>query len=412
MEHDENKEIEYAKEQIRKTEVNLDKIRGSLVGGAVGDALGYAIEFQQENQIFSKYGPDGITKYELDYKTGKALISDDTQMTLFTANGLLIGDTRGDLRGIRALPRQYVIRSYYDWLKTQNISYTECKKTRDKEEYFTSWLLDVPEMFSPRAPGNTCLSALHRRQNGEGWEESYIRKPINDSKGCGGIMRVAPLALRYKNAKIEKLDMEGAELAAITHGHSLGYMPAAVLTHIINRIVFTEEKLDLKDIVIEAKNTIADLFSDDKHLKELTDIIDLAVGLSENNDSDLENIHRIGEGWVAEETLGIAIYCSLRHKNDFSAGVIAAVNHNGDSDSTGAVTGNILGALLGYETIEEKWKTNLELIGVIIEMADDICHGCQMSEYGAYRDRDWERKYIFMHWREEDLDAEDKKFLK
>ena len=407
MGNDDSKELEYIKEQIRESEVYLDKIRGCFIGGAVGDALGYAIEFQQEKQIFSKYGPKGITEYEFDNATGKALISDDTQMTLFTADGLLVGDTRGNLRGIQASPRQYVIQSYYDWLRTQNISYRESKELRKKggrDNRVTSWLMDIPEVFSLRAPGNTCLSALRGRQAGEGWEESYISKPLNDSKGCGGIMRIAPLALRYKTSNIDLLDKEGAEIAAITHGHSLGYMPAAVLTHIINSIVYAEEKRELKDIVLEAKDIVASLFSEDKHLKELKDIIDLAVELSENNDSDLDNIHRIGEGWVAEETLGIAIYCALRYKDDFSAGVIAAVNHKGDSDSTGAVTGNILGAMLGYDSIDEKWKTNLELKDVIVEMADDICHGCQMSEFGSYRDRDWERKYIDMHWREEDAE--------
>ena len=114
MERDVNKEIEEVKEEIRKAEVNLDKIRGCLIGGAIGDALGYAIEFQQEDQIFGRYGTSGITDYELDRATGKALISDDTQMTLFTADGLLVGDTRGCLRGIQASPRQYVIRSYFD----------------------------------------------------------------------------------------------------------------------------------------------------------------------------------------------------------------------------------------------------------------------------------------------------------
>ncbi len=213
---------------------------------------------------------------------------------------------------------------------------------------------------------------------------------------------------KYMNGRvIGMLDMEGAEIAAITHGHSLGYMPAAVVTHIIYRIVFgwKEQPLKdivLKDIVMEAKKTVQKIFRGDKHLKELTDIIDLAVRLSENHKPNLDNINRIGEGWVAEETLGIALYCALRHQNDFSAGVTAAVNHKGDSDSTGAVTGNILGALLGFGAIEEKWKTNLELIDVIIEMADDLCHGCQMIGYD-FADPDWDRKYVCMIWRKEGL---------
>ena len=77
----------------------LDKIRGCLFGGAVGDALGYPVEFMGEKAIFSRYGDKGIQEYELDPVSGKALISDDTQMTLFTANGLLVGDTRGAYAG-------------------------------------------------------------------------------------------------------------------------------------------------------------------------------------------------------------------------------------------------------------------------------------------------------------------------
>ena len=98
-----------------------DKIRGCMVGGAVGDALGYAVEFWGKRQIFSAYGDKGITEYALD-GSGKALISDDTQMSLFTADGLLVGDTRGCMRGIRARPSCYVEMSYQDWLLTQECS--------------------------------------------------------------------------------------------------------------------------------------------------------------------------------------------------------------------------------------------------------------------------------------------------
>lgn len=397
-------EAEMVMKKREEAEVHLDKIRGCLYGGAVGDALGYPVEFSREKEIFLRYGSGGIQEYELDSKSGKALISDDTQMTLFTANGILVGVTRGCMRGIGGPSRSYVRRAYEDWLRTQEISFAESrKKLHNTIGENISWLSDVPALYSRRLPGNTCLSAIRNQVVNNTYVYDYIKEPQNDRKGCGGVMRVAPLALcgDFYWGNLDELDYEGAELAAVTHGHSLGYMPAAVLTHIIRRIVFPEQRQTLKEIVLEARDTAARIFEGDQHLKELTDMIDLAVQLSENTDSDLENIHRIGEGWVAEETLGISIYCSLRYPDDFSAGIIAAVNHKGDSDSTGAVTGNILGALLGYDAIEDKWKQNLELSDVILEMADDLCYGCRMDEYGAYRDYDWERKYIHARWKED-----------
>lgn len=380
-----------------------DKIRGCLFGGAVGDALGYPVEFDGEGTIFKKYGSNGITEYEKNPHSGKAEISDDTQMSLFTANGLLMGDTRGNVRGIQGLPRSYVQMAYQDWLLTQDSS----KEEVDRHERFSkeggrSWLLDIPELYENRAPGMTCLSALRQEKNGQ-YIDDYIKAKLNDSKGCGGIMRVAPLALDYQMSDPEgmkQLDLEGAQLAAITHGHSLGYMPAAVLVHIIERLVYPPEdrQMTLKETIVEARDTVADIFEGDEHLPELTSIIDKAIDLSGNGSSDdLDNIHQLGEGWVAEETLGIALYCALRHQDDFSAGVIAAVNHKGDSDSTGAVTGNILGAKLGYSAIEDKWKKDLELSGVILEIADDLDRGCPLSEFGGHWDADWAAKYLDMH---------------
>lgn len=390
-----------ALERVKETEVNLDRIRGSLVGGAIGDALGYAVEFLKEDQIFRKYGSEGITEYDL--VNGKALISDDTQMTLFTANGILVGDTRLSMRGIGGDPKAYVPNAYLDWLKTQESdinSVNHHERYTEKGGY--SWLLDVPELYSRRAPGNTCLSALETRAK-EGYVDSFINSPINRSKGCGGIMRIAPLALKYRSGEnfygdIEQIDMEAAELSAITHSHSLGYMPSAVVSHIISRILCSYDEMSLKDMVLEARDSVSKLFAGDKNLPVLVDIINRAVRLSEEADADdLDNIHALGEGWVAEETLGIALYCALKYQNDFSKAMITAVNHKGDSDSTGAVTGNILGALVGYTAIDSRWKKNLELLDVILEVADDLCHGCQMSEYSHYQDPAWITKYMHMH---------------
>ena len=376
---------------------DLDKIRGGLFGGAVGDAIGYAIEFLNEEQISDIYGSNGITEYKLDKISGKALISDDTQMSLFTACGILVGDIRGCMRGIQGDPHSYVNLAYSDWLKTQMFSYDEVNEQENfAEQERLSWLLDVPELYDRRAPGNSCISALKspRKRN--------IENPINNSKGCGGIMRVAPLALMYGGREFHKddisvLDREGAEIAAITHGHSLGYMPAAVLTHILCRIIDSYPQMSLKEIVLEARDKTAQIFLGDEHIDELVAIINKAVECSENSKSDIDNIHYLGEGWVAEETLAIAIYCSLRYNDDFSKAIMVSVNHKGDSDSTGAVTGNIVGLISGYNAIEDKLKKNLELSDVILEIADDLFYACPMNGYGGHYDAAWESKYMHKH---------------
>ena len=310
-------------------------------------------------------------------------------MALYTANGLLYGETQNLLKGSDLPLRHYVAIAYQDWLYTQ------------EEGHVTkllpggiSWLNEVKGLFHRRAPGGTCLRALMLQNSAPGNISDYINAELNESKGCGGIMRVAPMGL-LNWSDIKALDYEGAQVTAITHGHSLGYMSSAVLVHIINRLVYpVSEGQSLKDIVLEARDTVSEIFANDPFLPKLRTIINLAVDLAENStDSDLENIHKLGEGWVAEETLGISLYCSLKYQHDFSAGVIASVNHKGDSDSTGAVTGNILGALLGYQAIEEKWKDRLELKNVILEIADDLCRRVPVDENGKCEDADWFRKY-------------------
>lgn len=388
--------MENGKDNLQNSKSRLDRIQGSLVGGAIGDALGFPVEFMSRSAIVGKYGRHGITSYELSPISARALISDDTQMTLFTANGILKGKTECILHGSsQESSCDWISRAYQDWLTTQSSLFPAGKNIkRNSGGAGISWLLNVPELYSLRAPGNTCISALkelHRNPN--------TAQPINDSKGCGGIMRVAPVGLFQWQMPLEEIDRKAAEAAAITHGHPLGYLPAAVLAHILYCIVYPEHPgKTLLEIVIEAKAAVNELYRGNYYLNELNQIIDLAIQLSENRHTDLENISRIGEGWVAKETLGIALYCSLRYEHDFSGGAIAAVNHSGDSDSTGAVTGNILGAIQGYEGIDKKWKTDLELLPVLLEMSQDLYRGSRLTRESLLIDWRWMQKYLDIHW--------------
>ena len=90
---------------------------------------------------------------------------------------------------------------------------------------------------------------------------------------------------------------------------------------------------------------------------------------------DHDAIELIGGGWVGDEALAIALYCAVKYFDDFEKAMIAAVNHSGDSDSTGAITGNILGAALGYEALPDFYKKDLELHDVILAVADDLWDG-------------------------------------
>lgn len=131
-----------------------DRNRGSMMAGAAGDALGYTVEFMSRKSILAQYGNKGITRFDLDSE-GKALVSDDTQMTLFTACGMLMGVTRGYMRGIGGQPEKYVDGAYLDWYYTQ----TGKKKEMLTDDFHYTWLRDLPGLAHRRAPGNTCLSA-------------------------------------------------------------------------------------------------------------------------------------------------------------------------------------------------------------------------------------------------------------
>lgn len=93
-----------------------DKCRGALVGGAVGDALGYEIEFMNLTSIRNRFGKKGTTRYVLH--DGVAQFSDDTQMTLFTLEGLMNGviNTKAGKKD-EILP--YIESAYLNWYKTQ-----------------------------------------------------------------------------------------------------------------------------------------------------------------------------------------------------------------------------------------------------------------------------------------------------
>jgi hypothetical protein len=94
-----------------------ERIRGSLLGGAVGDALGAPIEFDSLRKIQQRFGPQGVAAFEPVYGR-RGAITDDTQMTLFTAEGLVLAAQVGALGRSGELVR-HGHRALLRWLRTQ-----------------------------------------------------------------------------------------------------------------------------------------------------------------------------------------------------------------------------------------------------------------------------------------------------
>lgn len=338
-----------------------DKCRGSLVGGAVGDALGYPLEFMSNFNIFTIFGKDGKRDYVIS-GSGFAEFSDDTQMSLFTAEGILsaMSVEMRDEAKLHASLR----RGYEHWYATQ---------TRVTHPLSDSWLTYIKALWSQRAPGMTCMEAMYQISYGDG-------SPVeNNSKGCGGVMRVAPIGI-FSAAHPKTLDLEQAGCLAgyaadITHKHPLSTYSSMALAMIVAECI-TQENIDrdrFKSIVIDRVFKLLGVrFKGDDYLADLFNLILKAMWYATSKESDTYSIRQLGEGWVAEETLAIAIFSVMRYINDFEKCICCAVNHDGDSDSTGAVAGNIIGAILGYNAIPEKYLTNLELHDILVSVADDL----------------------------------------
>jgi ADP-ribosylglycohydrolase len=359
-----------------------ERILGCLLGGAVGDALGAPIEFLTLEGIREKHGPEGVTGLEVAYGRSGA-ITDDTQMTLFTAEGFLRAQNRYTRTGY-CKPRVVMHRAYLRWLHTQGVPEDEL---RDEElgSPLNGWLVEVADLHAQRSPGNTCLRSL------KSWRSQGLGEPAqNGSKGCGGVMRVSPAGLFATDPF-----RFGCEIAALTHGHPTGLLAAGAFAMVLSE-VFLGRSLEA------AIQTALWMTRGASESAETTAAIEAAVGSSAaaqassgseasgGASASSEAVARLGEGWVAEEALSIALYCALRAAN-FRSGVLAAVNHGGDSDSTGALTGSLLGTLLGVSVIPEEWLAELEARDVIVAVAEDLAahfagypNGRSVPDYERY----------------------------
>lgn len=350
------------------------RLRGSLLAGAIGDALGAKTEFDSIDRIREIAGPAGITDFIPAYG-GVGRITDDTQMTLFTLEALIRAHAQRRRTGSADVVHSLQL-AYQRWLHTQGVPWDRARGPQSAVEAPDGWLITHQELFSRRAPGLTCFGELEAY--GRSGVRGTIERPVNNSKGCGGVMRAAPIALWSDDlAEVFRL---GAESAALTHGHPSGYLSSGCFAVIVHELLHGKPLLDA---VATAR---AELVKHAGH-EEQSAALDAALAMP--GPPTPEKLEALGQGNVGETALSMSVFVALT-TTDADSALLAAVNHSGDSDSTGSVCGNLAGAMYGAEALRKSWLDQLELRDVIVGLADDA-----LTEFGpdAPGDDRWFARY-------------------
>lgn len=315
--------------------MSLKQAIGCMIGGAYGDSLGAAVEFIKLTEIHKIYGPSGITVCSSAFGHHAGLITDDTQMAIATARGVLCIAPKNMEQSNSVI--NSIWHSYLVWLKTQ--------KRKSQR----------------RAPGSTCLSALSSGKMGS------ISNPLNYSSGCGAIIRAHPIGIAFSTNPKLAFQM-GMESGAITHGHPDGYAPAGTLAMIIAWLLCGKS---FEDAVISACKELYRLPEQAGlgTLEAIEQAFIAPVGDSYSIiDSHVGTIGKHPGGWLGHDALAIALYAIRCAQSDPLRAVQIAVNHSGDSDSTGSIAGAIMGTIFGPEV----FYTDLKRTGVKLEHAKTL----------------------------------------
>lgn len=341
-----------------------DRFKGVMLGLAIGDAFGYPIELMNYDAICERFEKKGCLDLAVSKRTGTALFTDDTQLSLFTADGLLWAHSAGADDG-QVNYEDYVFLAYQVWLYTQT-------KTVAGKEY--AWLFDPSQnayklrllkakgLYKKRTADTKNIDALLKIRNmAYGTPENRL----NDNKDNGAVKRSAPIGLYFYNDTRKAFDM-GCRCGAITHGDPVGYITAGCYAAIIAEIVSGAEIEDAVKTVIALLENVADG-------EILAKTLQYALELVNNADVDpMDAVKKMGYGFEAYEALAIAVYCSVLHNESPRYAIQLAANHDGASDTCASMTGAILGAYFGEQGFPKSWVEKLQYKNLISAMADKM----------------------------------------
>ncbi|MBT2209073.1 MULTISPECIES: ADP-ribosylglycohydrolase family protein [Actinomadura] len=335
-----------------------DRVLGCLLGGGIGDALGAPLEGFTLDVIREKHGPDGPDDFVAE-RFGRGAITDDTQLTMFTAYALVQASAReragGGARGVGTAAPGLLQAAYLTWFRGQGEEFP------DQGVEGGGWLAGEPALMTRRGPGRSTLAALHRaaERRRPTVPLGTPREPNGDSKGCGGTMRAAPCGFGHADPA-DAFEL-GCRAAALTHGHPSGYLPAGVHAAMVSALLRGAE-------LEESLHLAREQLKRHPGNRETLEALGHAASLRHEGPATPERLQTLGGGWTGDQAIAIAVYAALA-PGDVESRLRLAVTHTGDSDSTGAICGNLLGARYGADAFPRRWRDGLEVGSALTRLA-------------------------------------------
>ncbi|MFJ9648191.1 ADP-ribosylglycohydrolase family protein [Streptomyces sp. NPDC101206] len=315
---------------------------GSLLGLALGDALGFPTEFNDVPTILAKTGP-----WRQMRLPRPAIVTDDTQMTLALARAVRTATDRGPL--------------------------TPESLTAPVREEYVAWYRS-PE--NNRAPGNTCLRACDLLQDpARDWRDASQ----TGSKGCGANMRVAPIGLVPGWTEEERAGAAQLQ-SALTHGHPTALAASDLTARAVYLLARGAEVTGLvgllRSYALDNRTRYHERWLGDLWMRTASDAtpesfmargwdeclsaLDRLTAALRNPSPETDPCLTTGEGWIAEEALATALQCFLLFPDEPLTALRRAACTAGDSDSIACLAGAFAGAHLGAPAWPESWTSPIE----------------------------------------------------
>ncbi|MFF9351525.1 ADP-ribosylglycohydrolase family protein [Streptomyces sp. NPDC014734] len=325
------------------------RVRGALLGAAVGDALGAGVDGLTLEEIRAAHGADAVTDF-VPAHGGRGLVTAVTQLSLFTVDGLIRAQVRRDTGAWH--PPTDVHRAHLRWAATQR-DWGPDERRKDN-----GWLAREEWLYARRAPGRACLTGLADTTMGT------LDRPKNPTaRDAGALTRSAPIGLLV-GWEPELVLQLAVECAAQTHGHPAALLSSGALAVIVHGLA-RGETLDGS-----VQHALALLAERAGH-EPVTEALKQALGTVRQGIPGPALIESLGPTDAAEEVLAVAVYCALVGE-DIRHGLRLAVNHGGPSSATGSLCGALLGALHGETALPPAWLAELEGRATVLELADDF----------------------------------------